>query len=225
MTKSKKPDYDQAEWAESPYSKKRYKKMKKLLKDRLSERRFAHSVGVAKTSKWIAEAYGLDADKAKMAGLLHDWDKCMDADSMRDHVRALQVDIDPFIIEEMPWLLHGPTAAVSLRAEYPFLGEDVLSAIARHTSGATDMSDLDCIVYTADLIEPGRDFGEGSGLDDLRALVGRVSLQELYYQAFKFTFRSLIERDKPLFPQTCDIYNALCGQHAERVEEERAINE
>lgn len=217
--------YDQAEWLENPYSKKQYKKMKKLLEKRLSPRRFEHSLGVAKTAKRLAKVYGLDADKAKMAGLLHDWDKCRDNESMRAHARSLQLDIDPFIIDEMPWLLHGPTAAAVLRAEYPEFGEEVFSAIARHTSGATDMSDLDCIVYTADLIEPGRDFGAGSGLDELRSLVGKVPLQELYYQAFKYTFHSLIERDKPLFPQTCEIFNALCEQHADRVEEERAFNE
>ena len=218
-------NFDQAEWTADPFCKKNYKQMRKQLKQRLSAHRYKHSLGVAKTSKKIAEAYGLDAKKARMAGLLHDWDKCRDDEAMRRHARSLELDIDPYIIEEMPWLLHGPTAAAVLAKEHPEFGPDVFQAIARHTSGAADMSDLDCVVYTADLIEPGRDFGKGSGLDELRACVGEVPLQELYFRAFKLTFHSLIERSKPLFPGTCEIFNAVCAQHAEREAEQAALGE
>jgi HD superfamily phosphohydrolase YqeK len=50
----------------------------------------------------------------------------------------------------------------------------VLSAIAKHTVGAAEMSPLDCVVYLADGLEPGRAFPERADLwatvmRDLRA--------------------------------------------------------
>ena len=46
----------------------------------------------------------------------------------------------------------------------------MLSAIEKHTTGAAEMSDLDCVVYLADTIEPGRRFLERS-----RTLVFRLA--------------------------------------------------
>lgn len=201
---------------ESPFDDDHYRAMKKRLKKRVSPARYEHSKGVAKTAKKMARVYGLDPQKARMAGLVHDWDKCYSGAESSQRARDLGLDIDPVILDEMPWLLHGPTAALALSREFPEWGADVFQAIERHTSGAADMAPLDCIIYTADIIEPGRDYGPGSGLEDLRALVGRVPLQELYYQAFKFTLRYLVEGDRRLFPGTADIWNSLIVQHADR---------
>ena len=203
------------ECVEQPFGKKNYKRMRELLRQRLGEHRFEHSLGVAKTARRMAKVYGLDPDKARMAGLLHDWDKRGDACWVQDRARSFGLDLHPQIIDDMPWLLHGYTAAAALGRDFPELGSEVLTAIARHTTGAADMSDLDCVIYVADLIEPGRDYGKDSGIDSLRALVGEVSLQELYYQAFKQTLGYLIDRDKPLFPGTAELYNELARQHTE----------
>ena len=191
-----------------------YEAMKARLKRRVKPKRYKHSKGVAKTAQQLARVYGLDPLQARMAGLVHDWDKCYRDEEARERARGLQVDVDPVIVDEMPWLLHGPTAAAALSHEFPEWGADTFQAIARHTCGAANMAPLDCIIYTADIIEPSRDYGPDSGLDDLRALVGQVPLQELYYQAFKFTFRYLLDADHPLFPGTEQIYNALVVQRA-----------
>lgn len=192
-----------------------FQTMKARLKDRVGPKRYKHSKNVAKTAQQLAEVYGLDPLQARMAGLVHDWDKCYRNDEASRRARELQVSLDPIIIDEMPWLLHGPTAAAALSREFPEWGADTFQAIARHTCGAADMAPLDCVIYVADIIEPGRDFGPNSGLDELRSLVGHVPLRELYYQAFKFTFRYLLENDHRLFPETIDIWDALTVQHAQ----------
>ena len=46
----------------------------KELKDRVSEKRLAHIEGVAKCAVMLAQVYGIDERKARLAGLLHDWD-------------------------------------------------------------------------------------------------------------------------------------------------------
>ena len=197
------------------FDKEHYKAMKAQLKERVGKRRYKHSVGVAKTAKKMAKVYGLDPEQARMAGLVHDWDKCYRGEESTQRALDLGLEIDSAILYEMPWLLHGPTAALALSREFPEWGAETFQAIERHTCGAADMSPLDCIIYVADIIEPGRDYGPGSGLDELRALVGEVPLQELYYQAFKFTLRYLLEGDRRMFPGTAEIYNVLIVQHAQ----------
>ena len=49
-----------------------------LLKERLTEKRFYHSLCVAKEALRLSEKYGSDNEKAFLAGLLHDI--CKDTD-------------------------------------------------------------------------------------------------------------------------------------------------
>lgn len=191
------------------YSDENYKKMKELLKQRVPEKRYKHSKRVAKSCVELAEIYGVDEKKARMAGLLHDWDKGLSLDEIRGRVVEYGIDIDPIVVSEMPWLLHGPTAAAALGAEFPEIDSDVLQAIARHTSGARNMTDLDMIVYVADIVEPGRDY---QNVKEVRRACGRVSLQELYFLAFKNIFSFLISQNRAMHPRTVEVWNHLTSR-------------
>ncbi|MBQ1983373.1 MAG: HD domain-containing protein, partial [Spirochaetaceae bacterium] len=46
--------------------------VKALLKRRLKESRYIHSIGVADTAKELAGLHGADPQKAYLAGLVHD---------------------------------------------------------------------------------------------------------------------------------------------------------
>lgn len=174
------------------------------LEQRLKHKRFEHAVSVSKMAASLAETYGADVRKARLAGLLHDWDKEYTDDEIRERARALSVDVDPHVLETMPRLLHGPTAAVELQRAYPALPDDVIQAIARHTAAAVGMSDLDMIIYISDAIEPGRDF---DGLDELRALIGTASLDELFVRTFQHILLTLVERRRRLHPATVEVWN------------------
>lgn len=181
-----------------------FKARKSDLQKRLGHKRFEHTLGVAETAEHLASTYDVDVRKARLAGLLHDWDKDYDNAGIRARVAELEMTVDPYISEEMPWLLHGPTAAMALVREFACLPHDVAQAIERHTAGAVDMADLDMVVYVADALEPGRDF---AGLDELRALVGKVSLEELFLATFRQVLLNLVERRKRLHPQSIEIWN------------------
>lgn len=188
-----------------PFGKENYRRMKALLKDRVSARRYEHSLGVAKTAKSLAKAYGYaDAKKARMAGLVHDWDKGYVGDDARKRAVQVGAQVDPAVLESMPWLLHGPSGAMALRAEFPELGEEVFRAVERHTSGAVGMSELDMIVYVADLIEPTRTFQD---VESVRALVGKGSLEDLFFASFKCVLSFLVEHDRSVHPATVEIWN------------------
>lgn len=192
-----------------PFSKDAYDAMKALLKERVSKKRFDHSVNVAKVARRLAKTYGADPDKARLAGILHDWDKGLSNEELRVRAAELRVEVDPLVLSDMPWLLHGPTAAACLRKDYPQFGDEVFQAIERHTSGAADMSALDCIIYVADIIEPNRTFGDMAGIERLRGLVGELPLEELYFEAFKYTLEFLISTDRVLYPATIETWNLL----------------
>ena len=162
------------------------------LKKRLKPKRFEHARGVSKTAASLAETYGVDVRKARLAGLLHDWDKEYGDDEIRERARALGVDVDPYVLDTMPRLLHGPTAAAELVRAYPDL------------SAAVGMSDLDMIIYIADAIEPSRDF---DGLDELRAAIGAVPLEELFMMTFNHILLTLVERRRRLHPATVEVWN------------------
>ena len=47
-------------------------RFKEIIKERLTERRYNHSLCVADSAKSLAKKYGADENKAYTAGLLHD---------------------------------------------------------------------------------------------------------------------------------------------------------
>lgn len=195
----------QAGLAADPFGKENYRRMKALLKERVSPRRFEHSKGVAKTARKLARVYGYpDPEQARMAGLVHDWDKRYVGPEATRRAEELGVDAPAAVLRDMPWLLHGPTGAEALRREFPELGEAVFQAVARHTSGAVGMTDLDMIVFVADLIEPNRAFQD---VEAVRAAVGTDTLEELYFRAFKTIFEFLVAHGRLLHPDMVEIWN------------------
>lgn len=187
-----------------------YEEMLERLRPRVSEKRLKHIMGVSQTARSLAETYGEDVAKASLAGLLHDWDKGMDDDEVRQRARDLGIEdeVGPWVVEHMPKVLHGPTAATALAREYPQIPDDVIQAIYRHTTAAPDMTALDKIVYVADAIEPSRHF---DGLGNLQADVGRVSLDDLFFEVYKFWTIALINHEVVLHPDTMSIWNAYAS--------------
>lgn len=197
-----------------------YQARREDLKGRVDERRLLHIDGVASTAQKLAEVYGVDVAEARLAGLLHDWDKNMDDDRIRARARELDMEdeLGTWVIDNMPLVLHGPTAAKALHAQFPEIPGTVIDAIRKHTTASTDMTDLDKVIYIADAIEPSRRFDI---VDELRALIGEVPLDELYYDVYKFWTIALVQHDKVLHPDTMKIWNAIACERQDRLRESR----
>lgn len=185
-----------------------YSERAKELKDRVSEKRLAHIEGVAKCAVMLAQVYGIDERKARLAGLLHDWDKGYRNNAMRERVCDLGLDssLDPWVVANLPEVLHGPTAAAALSRSFPEIPPDVIHAIEVHTVACKDMSDLDKIIYVADAIEPNRNY---DGVDAIRAEVGKVQLDDLYRDVYKHWLSVLLEKEVVMHPDTIDIWNEM----------------
>lgn len=97
-----------------------------------------------------------------------------------------------------PIVLHAPLSAELARANFGVGDPEVLSAIAKHTLAAGEMSVLDCVLYLADGLEPGRDHPERA---ELAALAGR-DLAGAMRAAIESSLRYLSSKQLPLAPQT-----------------------
>lgn len=174
-------------------------------------RRLAHSLSVADTAVRLAEAYGVDPTLARAAGLLHDWEKASTGEEQERRARELGLDlgVDPSLVRP---LLHGPLAARELPARYPGLPEEVWHAVAVHTTASARMSPLDEVLFVADGIEPLR--GDVPALERQRALVGRASLDDLFWRSFVDGIVYVLEGGRYLYPGTIDVYNALARSRA-----------
>jgi predicted HD superfamily hydrolase involved in NAD metabolism len=130
------------------------------------DHRFAHVVRVARSADVLAQRHGVAADKARLAGMLHDLARLYSGPQLIDAARARQMPIGSFEARN-PIVLHAPLGAALAREYFEVEDDAVLSAIAKHTVADAVMSPLDCVVYLADSLEPGRDFPERAALWEL----------------------------------------------------------
>lgn len=182
-----------------------YESVRDAVASRLSPGAFAHSERVAETAAGLAGHYGLDADEARLAGLLHDWHRELTGDELIARASALGIEVTG-ADEEVPYLLHGPVAARELPAVFPDLSAGVLEAIAAHTYGAVPMPPLAMAVYVADVIEPGRDH---HGVERIREDVGEATLSELFADAYAASLKHIIKRRRPIHPCTLEVWNRI----------------
>lgn len=173
-----------------------------LIERRLSKRRFQHSLQVARVAEEMAAHYGLDEDKAYITGLLHDYAKGVSGQEL------MIIAMDNGLIEdemdlEIPDLLHAPVGAWQLQHELGINDEEILNAVSCHTTGALEMSELDKIIYLADMIEPGRDY---PGLERLKCVAGR-DLNRGMLLGLESTIRYCLEQERILHPRTIAVRN------------------
>ena len=187
-----------------------YEEARAALAMRLGSRSLAHAEAVAATAGELAERFGVDVEAARLAGLLHDWCKDTPAEELLFEARVRDIEITD--VDRMrPYLLHGPVGAALLADRYPDLDAEIRRAVEIHTFGAATMTDLDRILYVADMIEPGRDY---RGVDKLRAASCVETLPELLLLAYRRSVTHVIRARRPLHPRTLEVWNSLVADKA-----------
>jgi len=181
-----------------------YDRAAETLSARLSEPAYAHSVRVAETAAALAMIYGVDVDDARLAGLLHDWDRELGREGLLDAAQGHGLPLEA-IDEASPYLIHARSGAASVKREFPGVGVPVLDAISRHTLGSAEMTDLDMVVYLADMLEPGRDY---DGVEALREAAGNVALEELFALGYQQSVAYLVRERRRIHPDTVAVWNA-----------------
>lgn len=141
-----------------------------LIRPYISQRRYAHILGVRDLAVELAYEHDLSMQAAAAAALLHDCAKEMNLGMMQAIARHHQLHMHTGEMESNA-LLHGKIAAVFAAHKYGVHNPDVLNAIRNHTTGRPGMSPLELCVFVADKAEKGRK--PYPGLDEIRLLMHR----------------------------------------------------
>ena len=132
----------------------------------LKPKRMPHVLGTEQEAVRLAEKYGADVTKARIAALLHDCTKKLDMDEQLAMCRQYAIPLDELEQKALK-LLHSKTGAAIARDVFA-VDDEIYNAILYHTTGKPDMTLLEKIIYLADYIEPTRDF---PGVETLRKTV------------------------------------------------------
>jgi predicted HD superfamily hydrolase involved in NAD metabolism len=173
--------------------------------------RYAHCVRVARCAELLAMRHGVSSEKARIAGLLHDLARLYEADRLVVECRSRNIAIDAFESAH-PIVLHAPLSAALAGELFGVRDPEIASAIARHTLAAPAMSALDCVVYIADGVEPGRTFDERASLWDVAMDDLHEGMKAVLYHGLSYT----ISHGRTVAPQTYEAARAL-GLHPEEI--------
>ena len=183
------------------------KDIKTILKTRLSEDRYIHSLGVEATAIELAIKFGEDPKKASIAGLSHDIAKCIPLSELLKIIEENNLPVPE--MEKKSWkALHSPVGAFIAQRDLEITDKDILNSIRWHTIGRIGMSTLEKIIYLADKIEPNRE--DTDFVNEVKKVLNDTnSLDAAILLTYGATIKSLVERKLFINLQTIEVWNHL----------------
>ncbi len=155
----------------------------------LSPKRKEHTLGVMLTALSAAKRLGVHEDSAFTAAALHDVAKAY-PDAFSDVIPS-----------KVPGpVKHQYAGAELAKREMGITDNDVLNAIRYHTSARAGMSNLEKLIYVADMIEPGRNY---PCVKKLRKLFDK-NFEQCFLACLKHTVKHLKKQKKEVYPLTED---------------------
>lgn len=139
------------------------------LKKSLKPSRFEHSIGVMNTAVKLAKHYGVSEEKAMLCGLLHDCAKGMTKSESIEFCKQNSIAVDE-VCKYNHSIIHQYIGAYVAKIQYGISNCEILDAIACHTTGKAGMTNLEKILFLADMIEPNRKKKPYDGLEELEKL-------------------------------------------------------
>lgn len=189
----------------------RYPEYQLLIQQRLSPKRYKHSLNVMERAVYLARIIGADPGKAELAGLLHDVEKNTDPKILLQNLENSDIlfsDADRLL----PQLWHAPAGMLFLRDKLGIRDEDVLNAVCYHTTGRKDMSPLEKTVYLADLTSADRDYPDA---EYTRALSEKDPDGAILY-SLQYILGEMLRQGKMLHPDSVECYNQIAGERSEK---------
>jgi nicotinate-nucleotide adenylyltransferase len=165
-------------------------------KEVLSTERFLHSRNTAIMSADLCRRFGFDPAAGYLAGIAHDFAKQIDNKQLVKIVKKAGYTISE-LEKEKPNILHGKAASVLLRDRFCIHNEDVLEAIACHTSGSENMGPLAKVVYIADKTESSRNIDPS-----LRKMCAEAGLDSILFAVLEKTIFKLKSKELDLSEDT-----------------------
>lgn len=171
----------------------------------LKPKRFMHTLGVAVTSANMAAVHGYDVQKAYRAGLLHDCAKYLTGDELIEKCREADLPLSEVELSNTA-LIHGKVGAYFAKTKYGVKEDEILMAIAWHTTGRPGMGMLEKIVYLADYMEPGRSMKcKPHSLEEIRKACF-TDIDKALIMVLECCVTYLKKCGKPIDPLTIETY-------------------
>lgn len=146
----------------------------------MSEKRYRHSVSVAKLAQEIAACHHLDVHKAWMCGMLHDVCKEMPYEESKRWMMRYH----PQFMHQAPAIWHGYIGAHFVETKYGVYDHDILSAIYHHVLGK-GTGVYAKLLYVCDKLDPLRPYDSSAAIalckQDLDKGFRTVKAQQLAY--------------------------------------------
>ena len=171
----------------------------------LKYKRIPHVLGTEQEAIRLAERYGADVEKARVAALLHDCTKRLNMEEQLALCRQYHIQLDELEQKALK-LLHAKTGAAIARDVFG-VDDEIYRAIWWHTTGHAGMTLLEKIIYLADYIEPSRDF---PGVDKLRSVCYK-DLDEGLLLGLEMTIKEMTDLGNPVHHATIEARDALKG--------------
>ncbi|MBP8613799.1 MAG: bis(5'-nucleosyl)-tetraphosphatase (symmetrical) YqeK [Firmicutes bacterium] len=158
-----------------------YKRAQEFARNCLNKERFEHSLNTAQSAYDIANAYGVDPERAYLSGLLHD--VARDLAPQEILRQAAKEGIIPRKEERIcPFLLHGKVGAQIVKDEIGLKDQGVLNAISFHVTGRPNWTRLEQVLYLADKTEPERLY---PGVGQIRSLLAEGDFEGALFECLR----------------------------------------
>ena len=179
----------------------------RLIKENLSAYRFHHSMCVADKARELAKKYGVDEEKAYVAGILHDITKEMPDD---EQIRLIEENGHSLTDFEKGnhRIFHQMSGEAYVKNELNISDKDILSGIRYHTTGRANMTLFEMIIYLADFTSADRNYPD---VDIMREKTDKNLLEGMLY-SLKYTICDVVSHERILHPDTLSCYNYVINE-------------
>lgn len=177
-------------------------KIKSLLKERLSKKRYNHSINVADEARRLAERWDADPQKAYYAGLVHDI--CKELTPKEQLEMVMHSDMD--VCEEeakVSQLWHAVAGAYYVQNVLGETDAEILGAVRYHTAAHKGMTRLEEVVYLADLISADRTY---KSVDKMRKIAYQ-DISAAMLEALVFSVADVAHKHSFIPRSTFEAYN------------------
>ncbi len=183
----------------------KYTAVRQLLRQKLDDYRYIHSLGVADSAVDLAKIYGADEEKAYFAGLLHDIAKNMPKDEQLNLMEKGGINLSE-AEKNNPALWHAMAGECYLRLIMNITDPEILGSVRYHTTGKAGMTLLEKIIYVADYISAERNYPD---VDVMRDLSLNHSLEKASLYSLIYTFNKQTKLQGIIHPDSVEYYNEL----------------
>lgn len=181
-----------------------FEDLNRLVKSKLSEKRYNHTMAVVKLASELATHYNESVVNAKIAAVLHDITKEDDEKTQLQIIKNSDIIIDT-VYEKNNNLHHGLTAFLYARDTLKIKNMDILNAVRYHTTARDNMSMLEKIIYISDATAYDRKYQD---VEHLR----KMSFEDIdlcLTKIIEFTINDLLRKNKLIAIETIQCYNSI----------------